>query len=51
MTNSFVTPKFMKGEENTYNVKSIFKEFTEIATPISPIANSYKIKLVYVNAS
>lgn len=50
MTNSFVKQKFMQGEENRAGHR-VFKELTEIATPISQISNSYKIKPVYVNAS
>lgn len=33
------------------NIERIFKELAEIATPISQIVNSYKIKPVYVNVS
>ena len=38
MTNSFVTLKFMKGIKQ--NIERFFNELTEIATPISQIANS-----------
>lgn len=41
MTSSFVTLKFMKGEGRiNQNTERFFNELTEIATPISQIANS-----------
>jgi hypothetical protein len=39
----------MKGENAAEH--RVFKYLIEIATPISQIANSYKIKPAYVNAS
>lgn len=35
MTNSFVTPKFMKGKRNKAENRKFFKELTEIATHIT----------------
>lgn len=34
-----------------HNIERVFKLLTEIATPISKISKSYKIKYVYMNAN